>query len=192
MFVKTEKELYCDDVAEVIEEIPTDCKILFDGYAYEIPRDVKASGPECVLAWRAGVLHGITGTMDRRSARTGEIRSVKLWDVVQKLAHEQFTICSEYSTKGANMITGPASLAAFLGTTVDGIRDHIRMFTDYETIASLNDNGLLLRAVAGDTGKYKYGHLYFPFSDEVYEDMLSGLQCWADATYWESQSGEEV
>ena len=191
MYIETVKNLLCDEVSETIAALAESQVIEYNGRTYEIPRAVTHSGYKAVMAWRDGVLHGIKGDMDvlQNGIYCG---SVTVWTLHNILAGETFVIRSAEPDDYTVIIRSASDLAEYLQTSINGISEHVRTYSDYETEIKLSDDGIVLQTTAGETGKTLAKELVYPFSGEAYDDATSGLQCWADATYWDAVRAGEV
>lgn len=193
MYVETIKNLFCDEVAETIAALGMHQVIEFGKYTYEIPRNVVGSGLRAVMEWRDRVYHGITGNVSMREKDTGLLcGKMPVWTLHNMLAHETFTIRSAEFDGDTVLIRSASDLAKYLGTSINGIPEQVLKYHDYETRITLSDDGIILQVTAGETGKTLAKELAYPFSDDAYDDACTGLQCWADATYWDAVHAGEV
>ena len=192
MYIETIKNLLGDEVAEVIEGMNPACEIEYNAVCHRIPGCVIRSGYNAVIKWREGVYRGINGNMDVFTPDGTLMGTIPVWTLHNMLSGETFTIRSIDSDDDTKFIRNVFDLAEYLGTTVDGIPDDVRKYHDYETSITLEDDGITLEVIAGDTGKKMSRQLLYPFSDDTYEDAHVGLQCWADATYWDAVHNGEV
>lgn len=195
MYIETVKNLMCDEVAETLAAITAEQVIEYHGYAYGIPRKIIRSGSRAVMEWRYNILHGITGNMDVISMESGyNCGSIPVWTLHNMLAHKTFTIRTASATEGGGTIYNLRDLAEYLDTDADpqAIAENVRKYHDYETRITFSDDGIKLTVTAGETGKQLSRKLYYPFSADVYDDAHVGLQCWADATYWDAVHAGEV
>lgn len=194
MYLETIKNLFCDEVAETIAAIPADSVIEYDRYTYEIPRNFTRprTGHSRVMEWRAGVLHGINGDMSVRDPEGYVCGLIPVRTLVNMLAHETFIIRSAVPDDIRPIIHSVHDLAEYLETTIDGIAENVRKYHDYETDITFADDSITLTTTAGETGKKLSKELFYPFSADVYDDAHIGLQCWADATYWDAVHAGEV
>lgn len=81
-----------------------------------------------------------------------------------------------------------SELASSLGTTVSELHSHVRKYTDFETDISWTDEIVYLTTYSEDEELTK--KLFFPFTDEDYDDAICGLQCWADEVFCNAREAE--
>jgi len=191
MYLETFKGLFADEVAEEMSNIAKNFVIDFNGLSFRIPHEIRSGSAQDVKEWREKIRSGIRGDFDVITSNGYTCGTIPAWTLHNILAHETFYIRSATADKNAVIIHNADELATYLDTTPDKIPEDIRTYTDYETVTTVTAESLTLRTIAGDTGKQTDRMLYFPFSDEAYENAIVGLQCWADATYWETQHNEE-
>lgn len=187
MYSNTIKGLVSDEVAEVIASLPASWVIEYKGFSFRMPHEVRSGSAEEVAAWRDKIRAGIRGDVDVITEDGYCCGTMPVWTLHNVLSHETFYIRSAVVDKSARIIHNAEELAQYLETTPENIAEHVRTYTDYETIATVDDDRILLQTNAGDTGKAAYKELVYPFSDEAYKDAIVGLQCWADAVCCEAR-----
>lgn len=192
MYIETVKNLFYDEIAETIAALAISQAIEYSGRLYGIPRTIVRSGRHCIIGWQGAILHGINGDVDilgENGTTCGQIPAKELCSLLEE---KEFIIRSIIPEGNKRLIHNTEELARYLSTTPDNIPNTVRRYCDYETKTAVDDEGIVLTTTAGETGKRESRGLLYPFSLEAYDDAISGLQCWADATYWDAVHNGEV
>lgn len=89
-----------------------------------------------------------------------------------------------------NIIKNVADLAAMYDTTPEHLDETVHEYTDYATQVEYDGESVTITTTANEYRETNSKTLRFPFSEEDWEDALSGLQCWADAVWCDERQKE--
>lgn len=192
MYYESFEKLMSDEISEIIENIPETCAIVFNGFTYAIPNKIKNDGIHAVSAWRNDIAHGIKANMEVFDNDGFPCGLIPVWTLHNMLSGARFVVRSVAHNATETVIHNAHDLADYLQTTIESVPEVVNTYCDYKTVLTLSESGIILETTAGESGKMNVKQLVYPFSAETYDDAVSGLQCWADATYWENVNRGEA
>lgn len=186
-YPKVFNNLLTDEVADELRNMDGNDALEFLGYEYMIPRDIVERGD--VDSWAAGVLHGVKGDMEvYHTGDTFRCGSIPVWTLCNMLGMRPFSIRPVTDARRIlpDLITDVYDLAKWFDTTPDKLPEAVNNNADYKTVISWNQQYIELFTIVPEADTYNSKSLRFPFDIVDYEDAMTGLMCWADATYWDA------
>ena len=81
------------------------------------------------------------------------------------------------------IIRNISDLARYYETPISELSDKVNKYSDYKTAVTFDDISVTITTTANEYDISDSVTMFFPFRDVDFEDIHSGLQCWADETW---------
>ena len=83
------------------------------------------------------------------------------------------------------IIRSVEDLAKYYDTTISELSLKIDEYSDYKTAITFDDISITITTTANEYEISDSFTMFFPFRDVDFDDIHSGLQCWADSIWCE-------